>query len=712
MKLRHALGAIMLDVSMIVAVPTVQATDTEALSTMPRGLPLKGIFSVPTLSTASGNSAKVVGSTNAISLGTQGVQITDAVKQAGATWSTTRNKIDLSKNFKTSMWLYFGNGGVQAGDGMAFVIQNSKASAITAGLTSLQAPGQTLGVWGLDNNVRADSAAVASMGIQKSWAIEFDEYANKSTSGGGNSSFDHSTQITGPHIASSYPGEASSYLPTTIAGDSKRHYYSLVHNGLINTPLSNGQWHHLTVQWQAPTGRGTTGTMTYTLNDKDADTGIPTTGISQTVPVDVQKLGLDASTIASTPVWWGFTGSTGTRFANNIVVFESMPGLLEAEADLSVTNVSQNKAVTDGSVVNGNDELAYNYTLKYNSGKTNWNLIRASLSQNKNVTFTSGKIEYADGSSEDLSESELGNPTTIDHKLEKSLGVANNTATLTLNGRVAKVATETNVDAVVQYFTGQNYVASVTTPAFTIEPVRNLTLSLDQGNATSVKPNGMVNLVGNLAADYAFANQDVTIHATLSNGTPIADFKMNGTHQDGNAAGMFNLDLLASQLTLGSNQVRFYATDSAGVKSNVVETTITLEGGLSFGMISPDVNFGHNQVPMNEKLLAAETDWVVDVNDSRASGAKWYVYATASQLNSDKHALKGGLVYINADGNRMNLTGSAALVAAGDSGSADTHHVGNEWRNQRGIFLDVYPGTYEGAYNGSIDWSLMDTPSV
>jgi len=171
------------------------------------------------------------------------------------------------------------------------------------------------------------------------------------------------------------------------------------------------------------------------------------------------------------------------------------------------------------------------------------------------------------------------------------------------------------------------------------------------------------------------------------------------------------LALPASKLTTGSNKVSFYATDSNGNKSNVVSTTINLTGELSFGTIGQAISFGSNEVSAKEVLLPATSAWTVDVNDMRASGAKWYVYATASALASDQHTLAGGIVYVDANGNQTSMTNSATMVASGDSGSSDTHHIGSDWTNNQGIFLDVQPSTYAGTYSGTIDWSLANVPS-
>lgn len=713
MKMRQVLGGIVLWMGMMVGIPTAGATNSEALSSMPRGISLENVFEVPPLSSELPNSARVVSSTNSVSSGTQGVQLTDDEKQVGAMWSTESNKINLSQDFTASMWLYFDNLGEKAGDGMAFVLQNSGASAITSGLSSYSPPGQTLGVWGMDFDASLGKAAVAEKGLQNSWALEFDEFANTNSEGNNNSGFDNLSRITGPHIASSYPGHLGSYVAKNIVGANSKdgnHYYTLAHNGLINTPLSDGKWHHLTLKWKAPISWAILGKMTYSFDDKDPNTGAALAGVSRSVQVNITKLGLTTKTIATTPIWWGFTGSTGVNFANNMVVFEAIPELVKADVDLKVTNLDRKKTVTNGSTVNGKDDLVYQYRLRYNGGRMDWQSIRANLDQDENVIFSKGKIEYADGSTTRLSASEVEDTTTIAHTLDKNLSAENNSAVLTLRGQAANVKNKVSVAPRTHYFSSAHHVASVQTPSFVIQPARSLTLRLDDKNATSVKPRQTINLAGQLTAANALNNKDITIHTVLDNDNPIDDFKLNGTTSDASVSGAFHLELPASKLTTGPNKVSFYATSRDGSKSNTVSVIVELTGALQFGTVAKAISFGTNQIPTKSKLLAAESDWVIDVNDLRANGAKWYVYATASPLVSDQHTLNGGLVYIDAEGNSMNMTNNATLVASGLSDDNDTHHVGGEWQQKRGIFLDVQPNVYAGNYQGTVDWSLMDTP--
>ncbi|MEN2359840.1 lectin-like domain-containing protein [Levilactobacillus brevis] len=162
------------------------------------------------------------------------------------------------------MWMYFGNYPVNAGDGMAFVIQNDARgiNAVSRASNGTVGNGQTLGVWGVDDNTSSTAAQIASRGIQNSWALEFDTYLN-------DNNFDLQTGRAKQHIASNYPGYSGSYA-------SGGNFFYLKHNGLMTDSsdpsylLSSRDytWKHLTLEWSAAAS-----TITYSFNDKDSATG-------------------------------------------------------------------------------------------------------------------------------------------------------------------------------------------------------------------------------------------------------------------------------------------------------------------------------------------------------------------------------------------------------------------------------------------------------
>lgn len=209
------LGALGLVLGLLIGGSLVaQATDEAATAEMPAGAQtLDNVFNMPSSLGPLPNNAKIIKSTNDASAGQQAFQITDTKNQVGAIWSKDDHKMDLSHDQTMSMWMYFGGSpdtvDGSTGEGMAFVLQNSGPDAITQGISQKMLPGQTLGVWGLDNDTSASTSdIIAKKAIQNSWAIEFDEYNNSDTTGGNNKALDNGNNVNGGHILASYPGDS------------------------------------------------------------------------------------------------------------------------------------------------------------------------------------------------------------------------------------------------------------------------------------------------------------------------------------------------------------------------------------------------------------------------------------------------------------------------------------------------------------------------
>ncbi|WP_129033212.1 hypothetical protein [Levilactobacillus suantsaii] len=484
-----------------------QATDEAATAEMPAGAQtLDNVFNMPSSLGPLPNSAKIIKSTNDASAGQQAFQITDTKNQVGAIWSKDDHKMDLSHDQTMSMWMYFGGSpdtvDGSTGEGMAFVLQNSGPDAITQGISQKMLPGQTLGVWGLDNDTSASTSdIIAKKAIQNSWAIEFDEYNNSDTTGGNNKALDNGNNVNGGHILASYPGDSGSYKRLGINATSAKYCFRLIHGNMINTKtgkptniinpdspynglatkLSDGSWHHFTLSWKAPAINETTGTMTYTFNDKD-----PLTGLKKPVDpkyiitkdVDISKLNLAPidSTGSARKVYWGVTGTTSDVFTNNVVAFDQLPGWLTAAANLTIKDETLNKAVTDNSQeqnatsqVNSGDKLTYTYKLTYTGGTQAWQDVTTALPKPNGVTFSTGTITYAQGGTEELTAAEL-NGESIGHRLQLPLSADNKSATVTLSGTADHVTSVQNVAAAKHEFTGANQTASVDSPAYTISP--------------------------------------------------------------------------------------------------------------------------------------------------------------------------------------------------------------------------------------------------
>ncbi|EUJ28479.1 legume lectin domain-containing protein [Listeria floridensis FSL S10-1187] len=289
----------------------------------PAGIKLTDVFQVP-----SGANSSVIESDDL-----DIVEITaDRKNQAGAIWNTDGNMMDLTKDFKTSMYLYFGDRGEKAADGMAFVMQadKNKNKAFRTG------EGARLGVW--------DSASYKDFGmaIMNSFAVEFDTHYN--------SEFDAAIPKGKNHIAWGYPGKKSTYHDEwKLIGS----YRWLNHEDPIfpkNNYLSDGKWHHFVVKWDAERS-----TLTYQFD----------TMRTISIPIDVKDV------FGTSQVYWGFTGSTGSDYANNRVVFEEIPELLEGETKEKIVDQRDGKSI-EGKEVHAEDVLTYEIDTQYLKGKTAW----------------------------------------------------------------------------------------------------------------------------------------------------------------------------------------------------------------------------------------------------------------------------------------------------------------------------------------------------
>ena len=309
------------------------ATDpTAVMQTAPQGLEIsgKGYFDVPaTIGTNNiANAAKILPNSGRSSLAPMdGVQLSAYGNHdtGGAVWSHNKS-FDMYQNQRASMWIYVsGVLGQQVGDGMAFVLQNDGDA--NEGNQAFSGIGESLGVWGVDPKSDTNNA-IASTAIKNSWALEFDTRLNQTAPGTGwnisNSTpddFDNgqgygysgtdgatpTEDITSQHLASGYPGLSSTYTSTGqnafFSNDILNlfhtgYYYTQKHIGLIRSAdgddiISDAAWHHVVIDYKAPTDGGTTGQMTYTYNDEDPATGGATkSSESVTEDIDLGNLGV------------------------------------------------------------------------------------------------------------------------------------------------------------------------------------------------------------------------------------------------------------------------------------------------------------------------------------------------------------------------------------------------------------------------------------
>jgi len=706
---------------------TTDADYDSALSTMPEGLNIDQYFTPGNFTGA--NSASVTAPKSPTDP-TQAVRLTYDHNQLGTIWAKEDYDIDLTKNQKASMWMYFGNNTAnnQMGDGMAFVMQNdprgTKATATTD--TGATARGETLGTWGYPYNylTSGDTSKISALAIQDSWALEFDTFINNqgiNANQANATDFDYYTANAGldagttkQHIAAGYPAVSGTYAKRYASmnnGTTDAYVTVLKHQGLIpNLPtLTNGSWHHVTLAYTAPTGSATQGLMTYTINDKNPLTGANQTGQSNSYEVDPAKLTPEGKPTA-TSAMWDFTGSTGDKYENNLVVFEQIPGLVDATASASITDVTAGQQLATGTAITGGDRLKMTYKLTYNEGRAAWKNIQAAMNIPANVTLRTANIAYADGTSATIPIDGL-NGRELDYTLAKTLnqdtsdGSGGRTATITLSGQADNV--NASVDASSSTFRGSNAIATADLPSFSIVQTTGImALDLTSNASVSMAPSdsttitGKATLTGTMPSDRLF-----TLHSAINGGAETTSkFTTSGN------SGTFSLPVKGSDLKNGANTVDLYVVDAYGDSSPTVTVTINV-GIFGFGQVSPKSSFKETVLTGQAQTIQRSNDWSLIIDDTRGSGSGWTLQASATPFtgtNVPGNQLKGNLVYVDADHNATTLNSTATTVLThADDGSATTNVV-DSWSSDTGLLLKTHSDALQDDYSGTVTWTLSN----
>lgn len=276
-----------------------------------------------------------------------GVEITDGPNQSGAIWSNTR--VDLMHDFSAKL-LYRISPATNPADGMAFVLAGMRPPAVGNS-------GGALGIWQVKN----------APGLAQSFAIALDTHYDKKR-------VEKNVTQTSQYVAWGFPGQKYQYEDKPMAngaypllwpkdagagdgGLSTAHWspsdFFEPHNKsglggyqpLSGTqPLSDGQWHPLTVTWQSNGDGG--GSLVF-------NTQVGAQTVAKTLTWSKEQV---AAVFGDTQVYWGFTGATGTESETALVAFEKLPGVL---ANSLTTSVAAPAAVHPGTAVTQQYQVTY-----------------------------------------------------------------------------------------------------------------------------------------------------------------------------------------------------------------------------------------------------------------------------------------------------------------------------------------------------------------
>ncbi|WP_334329754.1 lectin-like domain-containing protein [Companilactobacillus sp. HBUAS59699] len=437
------------------------------------------------------NSARIIEQPNKNNPNTDAVLLTDDVNQLGTIWSdeNKNNYIDTSVKQTLSMWLYFGYAKNPA-DGIAVVLQNGGADAVDIDKDGIAHGGETLGVWGTDNEpANGEPQVIASRAIPRSWALEFDTFMNNSGVASSLSAFDTYLNAdennNNQHVAWNYPADPGTYTPDYGTGGGNGSLFYMYHNDaeeflrLTGNSKPEYSWHHLTLEYTPPADSSTKASLKYTFNDKLID-GTPGTvpenrKFSHNVSLDLTKFA-DKDGIIPNKLRYGFTGSTGAEASVNMAIFETMPSLVNADISSNVFDLSQaeREVLSGDQNVRDGDDMKIGYNLIYETGKRTLKNAVARLNLPKHLQYADsgviGQVNYSDGTVDQITADQV-NDGVLTYNYTKEFDLDMRAASIYIYGK-AKVDNnaDTKVPAAHGIIEGDLYKGDVSTPDFTIIP--------------------------------------------------------------------------------------------------------------------------------------------------------------------------------------------------------------------------------------------------
>lgn len=636
-------------------------------------------------------------------------------RQVGVLWSkvpgtqSQPRRIPLTRDQHWSFWLYFGNKGDKAADGMTFTLQNAATGtdALARG-----GSGQSLGVWGGDTNASGDTSYISQIALQKSWALEFDTHVNNVVNSVSQANyFDYeAVPSQGPHIASNYPGEKGSYQ---IFGSRGHYYFGLKHRQpkLMANP-SNGRWHHVTMDWQNAKSQ-----MTYAYNDRDPQTGQALTPeVQDSISIDLTKLGTPDQ--PATSAVWGLTGATSSRGENNLAVVDQEPGQMRFDVDQDtqvVTADGQRQLVHEGDRIPGDAEVFYHFKATGQpDGFRTSDTTAVVLGSSPALKWLAGRVQQP-GQSAPLyafNAAELAEPP-MSHAIGQDVFTKDQpTVETELQAKGQSPEEDTYVAPQTAIYYGENHYVAVRSVGYYLKRKLNLKLEKLGTPTAAVVPQADVEIAGRLSNNGRTIQPDAMADSRLS-------FSVNGksytfTQLDGawtGTAGQFKLRVPAALLHQGKNKLTIAATNRDDVAPDLTIPIIQLSGDLVFSAISPENGFA-GQLTGTQQLISRDNGWKLRVRDERAGENRWKLQASLAEPLRDErgHLLQGDMVY--QTGHEQKVIGTDPVVVH----EQRTHGLGEEtdviggWHQNSGMLIQVHGSATVGQYQGELRWQLADAP--
>lgn len=686
--------------------PTLAQADGEAdlahaIATAPHGIPLDHVFTTD----IPGSATKLLDSPT---VPKSIAQITPEMpNQVGAIWSRMgtgeqRNQFNLSSEMKMGFWFYFGNKGDAAGEGMAFVVQNSPDKDKTLGLS-----GQSLGVWGLvSTGDKEKSATIAKTAIQKSWALELDTHANadyRDLTG----YFDGARATrNNPHIAYASPADKDYYVNVPEAGVGRSGNYTLRHyhaNPLVHG--ADGNWHHLTMMWHPAREY-----LEYYYDDIDPVTNEQREWFNSD-SFHVKKDDITAGEQDLTKVFWGITGSTGPLNAsNNLVMIDHSSSLGKVTTAVHLDNKTQQREVMAGDKVAAGDQLTYRYEFDYQPTEDEQALAPLTMTMPvpEGLAVSQGRVTY-----DNHTEDQIGPPQDGQLKMtwSKSLTKKRHHATVTLTGRALPALQTTTRPAAIANFYGDNYQTSLKAPEYQVAGGLYLQLKNLGDDVQVVKRHEAATVKVRLQ------NGDLPLEPAVVAQYPL-HIKLNGTEHslaefDGQLSGdTYQLRLPGKVLHEGENTLKLQATDGDKQSNNVSISLVQSPGTLSFEQVPQKVSFASGTLTGQKLQLGRNHDWQLAVRDERGPQKHWRLQVALHEdfMTDTRRELRGEPIVIKSGALQQSVDPAGATVIDKQSQSdSEVTWLEDELKKEKmDILLAVAADALHGQYSGTLQWTLTN----
>lgn len=672
-----------------------------AIATAPRGIPLEREFTTK----IPGSATKLLDSPTVPKSIAQ--MTPDAPNQVGAVWSRMgsggqQNQFDLTQDMEMGFWLYFGDKQADAGEGLAFVVQNSPQ-----GDQALGTGGQSLGVWGQVISPKGGHAAeIAQTAIQNSWALEFDTHVNadiKDVTGyfdGAEATNKH------PHIAYASPADPNYYkwTPELVNGEWQSGY--LLRHWHAN-PLkhgADGNWHHFSLFWQAQRNL-----LTYYYDDRDPATN-QEREIFDSDEFTVKPEDLANGVTAPTKAYWGITGATGsTNSANQLVMIDHASSLGKVTTGVYLDNETTKQAVQADTPVAAGDQLTYRYEFDYQPAADEQALAPLTMTMPvpEGLDVSGGRVTY-----DDQSQDQIAKPKgkQITFTWSKGLTKQRHHATVTVTGHALPSKQTVTRPSVTANFYGANYQTSLVSSTYQVKGGLYLHLANLGDDVVMVKQHETATI------NVRLQNGDLPLDATEIAKYPLRIQLNQHAYQladlDGRllADGTYQLQIPGKLLEVGDNSLKLQAKDDQHASNVLGISLVRSPGTLSFERIPAQASFESYSLTGRHLLLHRNDDWQLAIRDERGAHKRWRLeVALQGAFHTDSGRLLSGQPLLVGTAGQAPIDAHGATVVDKVSQSDDEVTAVNQaWTTNTGILLDVAPSAVAGEYHGTLQWSLVN----